>query len=69
MADKKITKNMTFSEILEEKPEAVETLLEAGMHCIGCPMAQMETLEQGCKAHNININKILNKLNKENGRK
>ena len=64
---------MTFTEILELKPESVETLLEAGMHCIGCPMAQMETLEEGCVAHGIDVNEIVEKLNqkqeKKNGKK
>ena len=54
---------MTFAEILEEKPEAAEILLEAGMHCCGCPMAQMETLEEGCRAHGIDADKILEKIN------
>ncbi len=60
----KITKDMTFTEILKEKPEAVEILLNAGMHCISCPMAQMETLEKGCIAHGIDVNEILKKINK-----
>jgi len=68
-----INKSMTFTEILELKPESVETLLEAGMHCIGCPMAQMETLEEGCVAHGIDVNEIVEKLNqkqeKKNGKK
>jgi len=57
-----INKSMTFTEILELKPESVETLLEAGMHCIGCPMAQMETLEEGCVAHGIDVNEIVEKV-------
>ena len=60
----KITKDMTFSEILEKRPEAGEVLLEAGMHCMGCPMAQMETLEDGCKSHGIDVKDILKKLEK-----
>ena len=55
---------MNFGEILGKKPNAAETLLKAGMHCIGCPMAQMETLEQGCIAHGVDVNEILKKLNK-----
>jgi hybrid cluster-associated redox disulfide protein len=66
MKDKKqkITKKMTFSEILEKKPESAEILLNEGMHCIGCPMSQMETLEQGCAAHGVDVEKVLDKLNK-----
>jgi hybrid cluster-associated redox disulfide protein len=60
----KITKDMTFSEILEKKPEAAEILLEEGMHCIGCPMSQMETLEQGCNSHGVDVKDVVKKLNK-----
>ena len=59
----KITKKMSFAEILEKKPESAEILMSAGMHCFGCPMAQMETLEQGCIAHGIDADEIVEKLN------
>ena len=59
----KITKGMTFSEILEKNPSAIGILLDNGMHCIGCPMAQMETLEEGCAAHGIDVDKIVKKIN------
>jgi hybrid cluster-associated redox disulfide protein len=62
---KKITGSMTFSEILDEKPEAAEILLEEGMHCIGCPMSQMETLKQGCDSHGVDVKEVIKKLNKD----
>ena len=64
----KITKKTLMSEILEKKPEAAKLLIEAGMHCVGCPMAMQETLEQGCKAHGMNkkqIDELVKKLNKK----
>ena len=63
----KITKNTKISKIVEEKPEAVEILFDAGMCCVGCPMAQQETLEQGCLGHGMNeekINELVERLNK-----
>jgi len=63
----KITKNTPLSELLSENEKAAEILFEAGMGCIGCPMAMQETLEQGCLAHGLDekkINEILGKLNK-----
>ena len=39
-----ITKDTTIGDILNIKPEAAPALLEIGMHCLGCPSAQMETL-------------------------
>jgi len=61
--ENKITKNMSFSEIMEKHPEAAETLFESGMHCFGCAMASSETLEQGCIAHGLDPNKIIEKIN------
>ncbi len=65
----KITKDMSIAEILEMKGEkGFEILSEAGLHCVGCPMAQMESLKEGCVAHCIiekDIDKIVEKLNKE----
>ena len=63
---KKITPKTKMSEILKAKPEAAELLFEAGMGCCGCPMAQDETLEQGCRAHGMGekeINEIVKRLN------
>lgn len=63
--EQEITKKMNFSEILEKKPEAIGILLENGMHCIGCPMAQMETLEEGCMTHGLDADKLVKEINKE----
>lgn len=60
----KITKNTKMSEILMKKPEAARMLMEAGMHCVGCPMAMQETLEDGCIAHGM-TKKQIEKLVKE----
>ena len=57
-----------MSEVLEAKPEAAEVLFEAGMGCVGCPAAMMETLEEGCKAHGMkdkDIDKLVNEINKK----
>ena len=60
----KITAEMTIGEILEAKGESVAPiLLEMGMHCLGCPSAQMETLEEACGVHGVDVNEILAKIN------
>ena len=43
---------------------AVEILMNKGIYCLGCPMAMQENLEQGCLAHGLDVNKILEELNK-----
>lgn len=67
MAKKKITGETKLGEILQINPEAGMILFEYGLHCIGCGLASMETLEQGCLAHGMEkkeINEIIEKLNK-----
>ena len=59
-----ITKNMSFSKVLGKYPKTAEVLMGEGMYCIGCPMSNDETIEQGCSAHGINADKIVEKLNK-----
>lgn len=58
-----ITKNTKIGELLELAPEKAELLLEAGMHCIGCPASQAETLEEACDVHGINVDELVEKLN------
>lgn len=59
---KKITKNMTFAELIEKNPEVVEKLMGMGMHCCQCPMARLETIEQGAAAHGLNPDKVIEEL-------
>ncbi len=59
----KIKKEMQIGDILEKAPEKAEILLEAGMHCLGCPASQMETLEEACQVHGIDVEEIVEKLN------
>lgn len=58
-----ITKDTTIGDILRIKPEAAPVLLEIGMHCLGCPSAQGETLEEAAMVHGIDINALLAKMN------
>ncbi|MBW3003325.1 DUF1858 domain-containing protein [Candidatus Woesearchaeota archaeon] len=62
-----ITKENTFGDILRICPESAEILMSYGLHCIGCHIATVETLEQGCKAHGLTdeqIQEIVDKINK-----
>ena len=61
----KITKNMTFAELIKADPKAAEKLMGKGMHCCGCPMAMMETLEQGCEAHGLDADELVKELNEK----
>ena len=61
----KINKKMSFSEIIQKKPESIEILLGKGMHCIGCGMAGYETLEQGALSHGLDPDEIVREINGE----
>ncbi len=57
-------KNTKIGEILEVAPEKAEILLQAGMHCLGCPASQEETLEEACSVHGIDVEELVEQLNK-----
>ena len=56
---------MTFAEVIKENPEVAEIFMEEGLHCIGCPMAMMETIKEGCEAHGIDSEKLIEKINRK----
>jgi hybrid cluster-associated redox disulfide protein len=55
-------KNMTIGEMLDNNPEIAPILLEAGMHCLGCPSARSESLEQAAAVHGLDVRKLLDKI-------
>ncbi len=63
-----ITKETNIIDALNINPDAADILMESGMVCIGCAMAQFETLEQGLSAHGFSkkqIDEIVGRLNKK----
>jgi len=66
MIENKIyTKDTTLGELLADKEENAITLLGFGMHCCGCPMSQMETLEEACQVHDLDLDFVLVRLNEK----
>ena len=57
-----ITKDMTIGEILRTNPDVAPILMEAGMHCLGCPSAQGESLEEAAMVHGMNIDDLMTKI-------
>lgn len=57
-------KDTKIGELLEKAPEKADILLEAGIHCLGCPASQAETLEEACMVHGIDVEEVLKELNK-----
>lgn len=61
--NKMFHKDTKIGEILEKAPEKAEILLAAGMHCLGCPASQEETLEEACQMHGIDVEELVKNLN------
>lgn len=58
-----INQDMTIGEILRTNPNVAPILLEAGMHCLGCPSAQGESLAEAAMVHGMDINDLMAKIN------
>lgn len=59
-----VTKDMNIGEILDNARETAPFFLEMGMHCLGCPSARGETLEQACMVHGVDADDLIEKINK-----
>ena len=57
-----ISKDMTIGEILRANPAVAPVLMSAGMHCLGCPSAQAETLEEAAMVHGIDIDALMDAI-------
>ena len=58
-----ITKDTIIGDILDIDRTTAPYFLEMGMHCLGCPSARGETLEQACMVHGVNVDELVEKLN------
>ena len=57
-----ITKNTTIGEALRINPGIAPVLMEIGMHCLGCPSAQGETLAEAAMVHGLDIDELMNRI-------
>lgn len=60
----KVTKDMIIMDVLKLDVETANFFFEIGMHCIGCPSASGETIEQACEVHGADVDELVNKINK-----
>ncbi len=58
-----INKNTMIGELLVIDPDIAPILLGIGMHCLGCPSSQMETIEQAAMVHGIDPDDLVNDIN------
>lgn len=57
------SKDMIIVDLLQMDPGIAPILMASGMHCIGCPSAQGESLEQAAMVHGIEADDLVNKVN------
>ena len=58
-----ITKDSVIVDILDFDNSTAEYFFEMGMHCLGCPSARGESLEEACMVHGVSVDELVAKLN------
>ena len=58
MSEQKITKDMMIADIIKVDENLIPVLLNAGMHCVGCPSSLGETLEEAAEVHGIDADEV-----------
>ena len=59
---------MTFQDVMDKYPNAIDVVMNYGLHCIGCHVSAFETIEQGAKAHGLtkkDIEKMIKEMNEK----
>ena len=59
----KVSKDMIISELIKIDPAIIAILMRAGMHCIGCPSAQGESLEEAALVHGLDADMLVDQIN------
>lgn len=59
-----ITKDTIIGDILDIAPQTAPVFMSIGMHCLGCPASRGETVEQACMVHGVDVNSLLEQINK-----
>ena len=60
-----VTRESLIGEIVNEYPEAIDVLFSIGMHCLGCPASQAESLEEACAVHGFEPSAVIREINKK----
>lgn len=59
----KVTAEMSITETVMNYPETAEVFMQFGMHCLGCAAARFENIDQGARAHGIEVEPLIAALN------
>ena len=58
----KVTKDTIIMDVLRLDPGTADFFFGIGMHCLGCPSASGETIEQACQVHGVDADELVNKI-------
>ena len=58
-----VTKDITIGELLKQAPEVAPVLMSAGMHCLGCPASQAESIEDAAMVHGLDVDQLMADIN------
>lgn len=59
-----VTRDTIIGDILDADRETAPYFFEIGMHCLGCPSSRGESIEQACEVHGVDVDVLIEKLNK-----
>lgn len=59
-----ITKDITIGELLRINADIAPVLMNAGMHCLGCPSAQAESVGEAALVHGIDPDALVEEINR-----
>ena len=59
----KVSKDMLIGQLLQIDANIAPILMRAGMHCLGCPSSQMESLEEAARVHGLDVDVLVNQIN------
>lgn len=60
----KVTKDMIIMDVLKLDMDTAKFFIDMGMHCLGCPSASGESIEQACAVHGADADKLVEEINK-----
>lgn len=58
-----VTKDTIIADVLDIDAGTAPFFLEIGMHCLGCPSARGESIEEACAVHGVNADELIAKIN------
>ncbi len=58
-----VSKDMVIGELIQVDTGFIPILMGAGMHCLGCPASQGETLEEACQVHGLDADELVQTMN------